>query len=132
MNQLGDCFSKKVSLDVLDSAAKGHDKEIRRVKREVESLYLGEMAGATPRRRRAMATRLDIRGGCHFGDNVGIVSTYQPNLYLPEPVLVPDASCSPETSPETQHGPHELQHVPEHDNQYFQGEPGAHGPPQVP
>ena len=75
MNQLGDCFSKKVSLDVLDSACEGHDFEIKRIKRDVESLYLGEMAGATPRRRRAMATRLDIRGGSHFGDNLGIVST---------------------------------------------------------
>ena len=80
MNQLGDCYSKKVSLDVMDSAAKGHDSEIKRVKKEVESLYLGEMARATPRRRKAMATRMNIRGGCHFGDNLGIVSTHQLKL----------------------------------------------------
>ena len=47
MNHLGDCFSKKVSLGVLDSAAKGHDREIKRIKRQVESLYLGEMSRAT-------------------------------------------------------------------------------------
>ena len=48
-NQMGDSFSKKVSLDIMENISKGHDREILEIKKSVESLYLGHMAGATPR-----------------------------------------------------------------------------------
>ena len=74
LNQLGDSYSKKTSLKMMDAACQGHDCEILAIKRGVESLWLGKMAGATPRARQRMAKKLGITGGAHFGDNVGIVS----------------------------------------------------------
>ena len=67
-------FLLQVSLSVLDSASVGHDEDVRKVQKAVESLWLGKMADATPRQRQRMAQRLDIRGGGIFADNLGIVS----------------------------------------------------------
>ena len=52
-----------------------------REKKEVESLWLGRMATATPRQRQRMAYKLDIRGGGIFADNLGIVSIFSENLH---------------------------------------------------
>ena len=49
MNQLGDSFGKNVSLQMLESIAVGHDDEIRQIQKDVESLWQGSMATATPR-----------------------------------------------------------------------------------
>ena len=49
MNQLGDSFGKKVSLEMLESISVGHDRQIRQIQKDVESLWQGSMATATPR-----------------------------------------------------------------------------------
>ena len=69
-NQLGDTVSRKVSLSVLDDVAEDFDQPVLKIKREVESLYRGSMS---TRSRNAMASRLQIKGGSIFADNVGKV-----------------------------------------------------------
>ena len=51
-----------------------YDEPFLAIKHGIESLYLGNMADATKRKRNARATREDIRGISFLADNVGIVS----------------------------------------------------------
>ena len=54
-NQMGDSFSKDISLQLMDSMSKGHDHLAVREKRGVERLWRG---ATTFKARRAMADRL--------------------------------------------------------------------------
>ena len=61
----------QVALKVLDSVSFGHDRMVKKVKEDVETLYQG---GLTPRSRKALAFKLGITGGAFFADNVGKVT----------------------------------------------------------
>ena len=78
--RLGDSFSKKESLVILESISVDHHEPILALKAGVESLYLGRMMDASKRSRRAMARRMDIRGYDVMADNVGRVSKIGQNL----------------------------------------------------
>ena len=90
----------QVSLSVMNSASVGHDEEVLRVKKEVESLWLGKMVQATPRQRQRMAQKLDIRGGGIFADNLGIVSASNYNNFF----LILHLYFYAEADSEVQHG----------------------------
>ena len=72
-NRMGDSFSKKTSLRILEKICEDYDEPIVAMKTEVESLYLGTMATASYKSRRALARRLGITGYGFFPDNVGRV-----------------------------------------------------------
>lgn len=68
LNQLGDCYSRKVSLQLLDKIAEDWDEPILGLKQEVEELYQGRL---TRTARQVLATRLGIKGFVVHADNVG-------------------------------------------------------------
>ena len=75
-NKLGDAYSKKEGLNILEKVCEDYDAPVIALKKGVESLYAGRMANSAARYRKAMATRLDIRGFSFFVDNVGRVRAY--------------------------------------------------------
>ena len=75
-NKLGDAYSKKEGLNILETVCEDYDAPVIALKKGVESLYAGRMANSAARYRKAMATRLDIRGFSFFVDNVGRVRAY--------------------------------------------------------
>ena len=68
LNQLGDCYSRQVSLQLLDQIAEDWDEPILGLKQQVEELYQGRL---TRTARQALATRLGIKGFVVHADNVG-------------------------------------------------------------
>ena len=72
-NRMGDCFSKKESLKILNNACNDHDAPLRRLRDGVQSLWTGGMIGASTRCRKAKAVRCDIRDYSFYVDNVGRV-----------------------------------------------------------
>ena len=81
-NRLGDCYSKKESLDILEGVCKEADAPVKAEKEKVESLYQGNMMSATARYRQSVANRLNIYGVGLFADNVGLVSIRLSHLNL--------------------------------------------------
>ena len=75
-NKLGDAYSKKEGLNILETVCEEYDAPVVALKKGVESLYVGRMAKATAKHRKAMATRLSIRGFSFYVDNVGRVSDF--------------------------------------------------------
>ena len=75
-NRLGDSYSKKESLDILEGMCKGSDAPVKQLKERVEGLYCGRMASVTTRYRKSVANRLNIFGIGRFVDNIGLVSIY--------------------------------------------------------
>lgn len=73
-NRLGDSYSKKESLSILEGMCKGSDAPVKQLKERVEGLYSGSMASATTRYRKSVANRSNIFGIGHFVDNIGLVS----------------------------------------------------------
>ena len=73
-NRLGDCYSKQTSRQILETICEDYDEPILTMKEGVESLYMGTMATASLKSRRALARRLGITGFNFFPDNVGRVS----------------------------------------------------------
>ena len=153
LNQLGDTYSKKTSLRMMDAACEGHDKPILDIKRDVESLWLGKMADATPRDRQRMAKKLGITGAAPFGDNLGIVSTeytVQSTVYSVQCTLytvqctVYSVQCSvcirldvklhkhpPENCPPVQRRRAQCQQVPSADKHHLEEKPSSVSTSQV-
>ena len=73
-NRLGDCYSKQTSRQILETICEDYDEPILAMKEGVENLYMGTMATASQKSRRALARRLGITGFNFFPDNVGRVS----------------------------------------------------------
>ena len=71
-NTLGDSYSKKESLRLMERACDGHDQPIMKMKHEMESVYLSG-AAVTRRAKEAMVKRLNVRGFGVYGDNVDLV-----------------------------------------------------------
>ena len=74
-NRLGDCFSKITSRQILHAICEDYDEPIVAKKEGVERLYMGTMATASQKSRRALARRLAIKGFSFYPDNVGRVSS---------------------------------------------------------
>ena len=73
-NRMGDAFSRKESSAILEQVCDDFDAPALALKKGVESLYLGDMQGATERQRAAAAMKWMIFGYQFFGDNIGMVS----------------------------------------------------------
>lgn len=56
-NQMGETFSKAISLNIMEQMSKGHDALAVRVRKGTERLWRGRMATATTKCRTAMAHR---------------------------------------------------------------------------
>ena len=72
-NRLGDNVSRKVALSVLDDVSVDFDRPAKKVKTDVELLYQGNL---NPRKRHALASKLDIADSAFFADNVGKVTIF--------------------------------------------------------
>ena len=75
-NMMGDCYSKQTSLHILEKICEDYDEPIVAMKDEVESLYMGTMATASQKSRRALARKMGITGYSFYPDNVGRVSSF--------------------------------------------------------
>ena len=56
----------------MERACDGHDEPIKKMKQEMESVYLSG-AAVTKRAKEAMVKRLNVRGFGVYGDNVDLV-----------------------------------------------------------
>ena len=79
-NRLGDSYSKRESLKLLEGATTSFDSPIVAMKKGVENLYLNQLASAnlnrlasSNRAMRALANRLNVYGFSYLVDNVGLV-----------------------------------------------------------
>ena len=73
-NRMGDSFSKQTAKKLLEKVCEDYDEPVWKMKTEVEGLYMGSMANASYKSRRALANKLGITGYSFFADNVGRVS----------------------------------------------------------
>ena len=73
-NRMGDSYSKQTSKILLEKVCEAYDEPVWAMKAEVEGLYMGTMANASYKSRRALAKRLGITGYSFYADNVGRVS----------------------------------------------------------
>ena len=72
-NRLGDAFSKKESLKILEKVCEDYDAPSVALRDGVSSLYAGRLAQASAKQRKSFAEKQGIKGKSFYVDNVGRV-----------------------------------------------------------
>ena len=88
-NRLGDSYSKKESLKLMEGATSSYTSPILALKKGVESLYLDRLASSL-RARIALARKLNVNGFSYLVDNVGLVGLMHHSFHykgLPATIL---------------------------------------------